>query len=573
MKTELFDFQLPAQQIAQVPLAERDGAKLLVLDRARRAWQDSSIRDLPQWLLPGDVLIVNDTRVIPARLRATRDRTGGKVEFLLVPSCGAGFQPAKDVCGAGFQPAKKPEEISEPPLKLGSCILRKPEIASIVQNALLHFEGTRYFLSGWCVMPNHVHVVVTPLAPHTLPEILHSWKSFTSNQINRKLGLSGTLWERESFDHVIRSSEEWERLVSYTEENPVAAGLCNSADKWPFSSKGTAFKRSDKLEFVDPRTTPFAPLQSRGELPHLYKDSTTYFVTFRLYDAIAPKSVAGWKPAPQGLGGEVIRRALTRSGGKLAIGETFTLAGGLKATLSARFGSAGDDIAFRCSTEQFESFVLEHGEVPLPPYIHRPAGPSSGADRERYQTVFAHSPGAVAAPTAGLHFTPRLLEGLKERGVLSATVTLHVGPGTFKPVKTEDVEAHTVDAEPYTIPAATVAAIRQARRESRRVIAVGTTSLRALESCADELLADLAAPAAALAQRTTDLFVFPPHNFRVVDALLSNFHVPRSSLLMLAAAFAAPGSLEGIEFVKRAYLHAIEAGYRFYSYGDACLYL
>lgn len=334
---------------------------MLVLHRAERRWTDSAIRDLPTFLKPGDLLVLNDTRVIPARLRASRDSSGGKVEFLLVPE-----------------------------------------------------------------------------APS----------------------------------------------------------------------------------------------------PHASQERLT------------------------------LRRVLTKSGGKLLPGETCTLAGGIKATLRERLGEAGDNVVFHCSASEFDAYVTQFGEVPLPPYIRREPGPSTDADRTRYQTVFAQSPGAVAAPTAGLHFSEALLKALEARGVERAHVTLHVGPGTFKPVKADDVEKHYVDPEPYSISAQAVARIAAAKREGRRVIAVGTTSLRTLESAADAILSPAAA---AGVSGSTELFVYPPYQFKIVDALLTNFHVPKSSLLMLVAAFAAPGSTDGIDFVQRAYRHAVDSSYRFYSYGDACL--
>jgi len=359
LQTSLFDFHLPEQLVAQEPLPDRDASRLLVLDRASRQWSDRAVRDLPAVLRAGDLLVLNNTRVIPARLRATRDSSGGKVEFLLLP----------------------------------------------------------------------------PL--------------------------------------------------------------------------------------------PDAPAQERTR-----------------------------------------RRVLTKSGGKLKVAESFTLIGGPKATLLERHGEAGDVIEIHAPEAEFNAFMLEHGEVPLPPYIRREAGPSSPADRQRYQTVFAQTPGAVAAPTAGLHFTETLLAELQKKGIERCELTLHVGPGTFRPVKADVVEEHFVDAEPFYIPEATVAAIARAKKEGRRVIAVGTTSLRALEGGL--------APAAILdAPRAfsgaTNLFVHPPYTFQIADGILTNFHIPKSSLLMLICAFAAPGNTDGIEFIQRAYQHAVASGYRFYSYGDACL--
>ena len=197
------------------------------------------------------------------------------------------------------------------------------------------------------------------------------------------------------------------------------------------------------------------------------------------------------------------------------------------------------------------------GHIPLPPYIKRA---DTVADRERYQTVFASPRGSVAAPTAGLHFTRELLDGLTDRGVERVAITLHVGYGTFKPVRVEEVEAHQVDPEHYEISTETADAVNRAKSEGRRVIAVGTTTTRALE---DNALRSggVLTPGAADA----DLFIHPGHRFTIVDALFTNFHLPKSSLLMLVAAFA------GRERVLAAYREAVERGYRFYSYGDAML--
>jgi S-adenosylmethionine:tRNA ribosyltransferase-isomerase len=202
----------------------------------------------------------------------------------------------------------------------------------------------------------------------------------------------------------------------------------------------------------------------------------------------------------------------------------------------------------------FESWLSRVGHVPLPPYIERPDEP---ADRERYQTVFAKDPGSVAAPTAGLHFTDAVLAAARERGASFATVTLHVGPGTFRPVATEDAEDHRLDSEAYRVPPETANAIRRAQKAGGRVIAVGTTSVRSIESWARDGYPDDGV------WRETGLFVRPPFDFAVVDAMITNFHLPRSSLLFLVAAFA------GRERILDAYETAVREGYRFYSYGDA----
>jgi S-adenosylmethionine:tRNA ribosyltransferase-isomerase len=205
-------------------------------------------------------------------------------------------------------------------------------------------------------------------------------------------------------------------------------------------------------------------------------------------------------------------------------------------------------------------FFERWGQVPLPPYIQRPA---SELDQQRYQTVFARVPGAVAAPTASLHFDKALLAELRARGVSLAFVTLHVGAGTFQPVREDDVEAHVMHAERVTVGAETCQAIMRTRAAGRRVVAAGTTVVRALESAA--LGESAAPPCLAPWSGDTRLFIKPGFRFRVVDALLTNFHLPESTLLMLVCALA------GREAVLRAYRHAVEARYRFFSYGDAML--
>ena len=196
-----------------------------------------------------------------------------------------------------------------------------------------------------------------------------------------------------------------------------------------------------------------------------------------------------------------------------------------------------------------------HGEVPLPPYITHAA---DAGDEARYQTVYARSPGAVAAPTAGLHFDEALLAALEAKGVARASVTLHVGAGTFQPVRVDDVSKHVMHSEWYSVPEATVAAIAKARAAKGRVVAVGTTALRALESAAS-------GPQVRAGSGETRLFIVPGHEFKVVDRLVTNFHLPRSTLLMLVSAFA------GAANIRRAYEHAVAARYRFFSYGDAML--
>jgi S-adenosylmethionine:tRNA ribosyltransferase-isomerase len=210
------------------------------------------------------------------------------------------------------------------------------------------------------------------------------------------------------------------------------------------------------------------------------------------------------------------------------------------------------------------------GEVPLPPYIARADTSQMEQDRQRYQTVFARPPGSVAAPTAGLHFTESLLAEISAHGVQVCFLTLHVGLGTFAPVKAETIAAHIMHEERYDLSEETARAINAAKAAGRRVIAVGTTTLRVLESRANQAVDSSPATVAAGAGRTR-IFIHPPYDFKIVDALLTNFHLPRSTLLMLVSAFAAPHDTRGRDLILSAYATAIRERYRFFSYGDAML--
>jgi S-adenosylmethionine:tRNA ribosyltransferase-isomerase len=252
--------------------------------------------------------------------------------------------------------------------------------------------------------------------------------------------------------------------------------------------------------------------------------------------------------------------ALVRPGRKTPVGEQIIFQEG---QLEARVESRGDyglRVLRFSRKEGFEDLLNRFGHIPLPPYIKRTDAPS---DRERYQTVYASQGSAVAAPTAGLHFTPEILRSLRDRGIELAEITLEVGLGTFEPLRTERVEDHKIHTESYEISEATAAAIERAREENRPVLAVGTTVVRALEDAAEKQ----SPQGGAIAPRKTqaDIFLYPGKPFRVVQQLLTNFHLPKSSLLALVAAFA------GREHVLEAYRHAVEAGYRFYSYGDCML--
>lgn len=262
--------------------------------------------------------------------------------------------------------------------------------------------------------------------------------------------------------------------------------------------------------------------------------------------------------------GDGLWRAFARPAKKLRRGEIirFTAGAGSSETLDAEVLEKGDAgevlLAFSLAGAELDQAIERIGEMPLPPYI---AGrrPTDARDAHDYQTLFARRPGAVAAPTASLHFTPALLVALAERGVAIEKVTLHVGAGTFLPVKVEETADHKMHAEWGEVSAAAAAALNRARASGGRIIAAGTTSLRILESAVrpDGALAPFAGE--------TAIFITPGYAFRAVDALLTNFHLPRSTLFMLVAAFS------GLECMQAAYRHAIAQNYRFYSYGDACL--
>ena len=241
-----------------------------------------------------------------------------------------------------------------------------------------------------------------------------------------------------------------------------------------------------------------------------------------------------------------------RPGDRVSFGEEFA------AEVVDKTAEGEVTLRFDREGDAFHDALARYGTMPLPPYIKRPQGGDS-RDRDDYQTMFARAEGAVAAPTAGLHFTPALVEALATGGIDWLTVTLHVGPGTFLPVKTDDPREHRMHAEWGLVDAAAAARIKAARARGGRIVAVGTTSLRLLESAADEdgNISEF--------RGDTRLFILPGYRFRAIDLLLTNFHLPRSTLLMLVAALA------GLDRIKAAYAHAVAERYRFFSYGDACL--
>jgi S-adenosylmethionine:tRNA ribosyltransferase-isomerase len=345
-----FDYELPEELIAQHPLGRRDASRMLVLNRAGRSWRDGSFPEFASEVRDGDCVVVNNTRVFPARLEGRREPTGGRVELLLV---------------------------------------------------------------------------------------------------RRREDLEGETWE----------------------------ALARPA---------------------------------------------------RRLDAGA---------------------RLTFGGGRLRASVLHATEDGARRVV--RFESEGD----------FAALLEEFGRMPLPPYIKREGSDlaSRDEDRERYQTVYAASPGAIAAPTAGLHFTPEVFERLRGRGARVVELTLHVGYGTFAPVRAEDLSSHSVAPESFEISPAAAEELNEARARGRRIVAVGTTTVRALESSAD------GRGRLRAGRGETDLTITPGYNFRSVDAMLTNFHLPRSSLLVLVSAFA------GRELALAAYRHAVAARYRFYSYGDCML--
>lgn len=269
--------------------------------------------------------------------------------------------------------------------------------------------------------------------------------------------------------------------------------------------------------------------------------------------------------------GKNLWEAFWHSSGRPKAGDVLLLANGkIKAQVSA-VGADGRVVLEILCNGDFQKILEEEGLPPLPPYIKRPKNDRSAAtpltagqacrqlDKERYQTVYARVPGAIAAPTAGLHFSEKLFAKLQEKGVQTTSVTLHVGPGTFIPVKSERVEDHKMEAERFTIEAPAAQKINAAIAEKRRIVAVGTTVVRTLESTVNGERKVIAG------QGSTDIFIYPPYRFKVVNALLTNFHLPRSTLLMLVSAFAGRG------LIRQAYDTAIREKYRFYSYGDCML--
>jgi S-adenosylmethionine:tRNA ribosyltransferase-isomerase len=251
-------------------------------------------------------------------------------------------------------------------------------------------------------------------------------------------------------------------------------------------------------------------------------------------------------------------RAFARPAKRLQVGDWVQFGDNLRAIVEEEPVEGELLLSFDRSGESLDKALQDQGEIPLPPYIAT-RRPADAQDRADYQTIYARAPGAVAAPTAGLHFTPKLLSSLAARGIGHVMLTLHVGPGTFLPVKANDTKDHVMHAEWGRVTPEAARTINVTRKDGGRLVAVGTTSLRLLESAADE------EGRVHTFEGETRLFITPGYRFRTAELLLTNFHLPRSTLLMLVQAFG------GVESMRRAYAHAIAAGYRFYSYGDACL--
>ncbi len=406
LKLSDFEFPLPSELIAQEPAPRRDAARLLVLDRASDSIEHTHVYDLPRFLRAGDLLVVNDTRVLPARIFG-RGPAGGAVELLLI----------RQQTLSPSTPAIEAAESGSTPSPASPAGEGRGEGSNSSQ-PLLHPSAP----------PRFPH-------PNPLPQVMRA----------RGAVLEGPTW------------------------------LC-------MGKPAQRLRLGTTLHFGDLTATVLAK-----------DDDGTYVIEFSAAAAL-------------------------------------------------------------------QAFLAQHGEVPLPPYIARPDGPLP-FDRERYQTIFAAKPGAIAAPTAGLHFTPELLGGIEAGGIGLARVTLHVGPGTFRPIRSSDPDAHVMDPEWCEIPEATVVAIRRTKAAGGRIVAVGTTTTRALESSLDtngELQSG---------GRWATRYIRPGYGFRVIDCLFTNFHLPGSTLLLLVSAIA------GREHILAAYAEAIRQRYRFYSYGDAMLIL
>ena len=399
MKLADFDYHLPADSIAQFPLQRRDGSRLMVIDRTSRTFQHARFSQIGEFLPDSAMLVLNDTKVMLARLIGKKLKTGGKIEFLLV---------------------------------------REKAIDARLETA----------------PAEHKELKIAPTGQRELKTA---------------------------------PAEQRELKIAPTEEARVATartavgGVCNNAIWEVLAKPQRSLKVGTRVSFGD------------GELIAEVVDIPTD--------------------------------------------------GHCQICLSY----AGE----------FADVLARVGQVPLPPYIKRAP---TAEDVNRYQCVYAEAEGAIAAPTAGLHFTQELLEKLRNDGIETATLTLHVGIGTFQPVKVEEIASHRMHAESIHLSAAVAARLRDARKAGRKIVAVGTTVVRALETAGRN-------GTVTPYRGESELFIYPGHQFNVVDALITNFHLPKSTLLMLVSAFA------DVELIRAAYQEALRQNYRFYSYGDAMLIL
>ncbi|MBE7419699.1 MAG: tRNA preQ1(34) S-adenosylmethionine ribosyltransferase-isomerase QueA [Ideonella sp.] len=345
--------------------------------------------------------------------------------------------------------------------------------------------------------------------------------------------MTATLYALADFDYVLPA----ELIAQQPAPQRSASRLLDGRGRWPvdrqFAELPALLDAGDLLVFNDTRV-----IKAR-----LFGEKPTGGAVEALVERVLP-------------GGEVL--AQLRASKAPRAGSTVRFAGAFDAEVLGRAGPDGSLYHLRWPGDPLQ-LLERHGHVPLPPYIGHA---DTAGDAERYQSVFAQRPGAVAAPTASLHFDAGVLDALAQRGVQTATITLHVGAGTFQPVRSDDLAGHRMHSEWYEVPAATVATVAAAHARGARVVAAGTTTLRALESAALAAAGDEVLAAGA---RETELFITPGFRFRVVDRLVTNFHLPRSTLLMLVCAFA------GYEHAMALYRHAVEARYRFFSYGDAML--
>ncbi len=321
-----------------------------------------------------------------------------------------------------------------------------------------------------------------------------------------------------------------------------------------------------KLLVVRPNAEPEFADHRFSDLPSLLRPGDVLVFN---KTRVLPVQLEGWRQSAAGqtahIGitlhkrlSELEWRAFARPARKLALGDRIAFSPELRALVLEKHEGGEVELGFDTGGRPFEDCLAEHGEMPLPPYIASRRR-ADEQDVEDYQTIFASEAGAVAAPTAGLHFTDRLMNALDETGIERVFLTLHVGAGTFLPVKVDNIADHRMHAEWGEITSETAERLNRARTEGRRIVAVGTTSLRLLESAADEdgRLRPF--------KDETAIFITPGYRFKAADLLVTNFHLPRSTLFMLVAAFS------GLDRMKCAYAHAIASGYRFYSYGDACL--